>query len=197
MIFGNLHLFSHIFWSANTPKTTVDLIALILTLLTSIVTLVTFRIQETLQGSFFCFSFWVTESRQPRWTSWPWPCWPQLWPVRIWPCRTHTARRRAMIGASLTQRWRDVTSQSFLHRQPAHLSTLEPSYGSQQSLFFLEENFPKSWQLFIPTKKNVRKYPRIMRTFSTKILTLKLGVHIICGYICTCVGMLKNTTFVV
>ncbi len=33
-----------------------------------------------------------------------------------------------------------------------------------------------------------------MRTFSTKILTLKLGVCIICGYICIYVGMLKNTT---
>ncbi len=31
-----------------------------------------------------------------------------------------------------------------------------------------------------------------MRTFSTKILTLKLGVCIICGYICTHVCMLKK-----
>ncbi len=37
----------------------------------------------------------------------------------------------------------------------------------------------------------------IIRTFSTKILTSKLGVCIICGYICICVGMLKNTTCVV
>ena len=42
-----------------------------------------------------------------------------------------------------------------------------------------------------------RKYPRIMLTFSTKISTSKLGVCIICGYICIYVGMLKNTTFVV
>ncbi len=42
-----------------------------------------------------------------------------------------------------------------------------------------------------------RKYPGIMHTFSTKILTSKLGVRIICGYICIYVGVLKNTTFVV
>ncbi len=42
---------------------------------------------------------------------------------------------------------------------------------------------PETMEHAYNSGQKYRKYPRIMHTFSTKILTSKLGVRIICGYI--------------
>ena len=58
--------------------------------------------------------------------------------------------------------------------------------GPAELPLLARHHFHKLWN-----EEKYRKYPRIMRTFSTKILTSKLGVHIICGYISIHVGCWK------
>ena len=78
-----------------------------------------------------------------------------------------------------------------------NLAKTRRSGVAEKSFFF--HNF-SSVPKVTETTWNYGKYPHLPTynaTFSTKMLILKLGVCIICGYICISVGMLKNTTFVV